>query len=166
MPKSPAPSWADADATPSPKVSSEPSYKLLMRLPDLSKPADPGPLGRLRVNWRRAPDGRSGKGWWTGGSAKWLAGAVAAAALIVLAALFTAGRSQRSPSADKRLADVPVKKAEVSSSRSSAPSVVPAGYQTDSVADSAPKGGGPSLLTLRPARLSGSIETVETEVRW
>jgi hypothetical protein len=44
---------------------------------------------------------------------------------------------------------------------------VPAGYQTaDSAADAKQTDSGPSLLTLRPVRLTGSIETVKTEGRW
>lgn len=137
------------------------SYRLLVRLPDLRESVAAGPLGRLRVNWRRRSTA-SDRARWRGVRLKWVA--ATAAALLLLAALVAVFSPSRPSPAPERASVADTKPAQPEQPSSApAASVVPAGYQTTDSDE--PKQHAPSLMALRPAKLNGSIETLDMEAR-
>lgn len=165
------PSSSDLNPAPETELPPESPYKLLLRLPDLGKSVGSGRLGKLRVNWRRRTGGRADRRWWARVPAKWIA--ASAAALILLAAtvaVLSPSRQEPSTTAEPSSEHTVAADSKAAQPEQAPPaqvqSVVPAGYQTDESVDAArPTRSVPSLLTLRPAKLTGLIELVETEVQ-
>lgn len=155
------PSCPDVNAEPNSGGAIESSYRLLIRLPDLRESVAAGPLGRLRVNWRRRSTA-SERSRWRRVPLKWVA--AAAAALMLLASLLVVlSPSGPPPSAEPTsVAGTEPARPEPPNAAPSA-SVVPAGYQTADADE--PKPHAPSLMALRPAKLVGSIESLDMEAR-
>lgn len=144
-------------------------YKLLMTLPDLRRDRPKSPLGNLRVNWRRRQSESrvsierfkrllAAKPLWS----------IAATLLGLLAVSWTAlqfGSSHELPSSHSPEPSPPVQgQAKADLAQDDAGSTVPEGYETAANTQIALRDdAGPSLFSLRPSRLAGTIESLEVE---